>query len=69
MYIEIYTVNGESIRLDDDAKINNISIHELSKADLKSLFNEKCIELTKYDLTYFINTNQVNWFLVSEGIH
>lgn len=51
MYIEIYTVNGESIRLDDDAKINNISIHELSKADLKNLFNEKCIELTKYDLT------------------
>ncbi|MBC1972580.1 hypothetical protein IA930_05075 [Listeria welshimeri] len=69
MYIEIYTVNGESIRLDDDAKINNISIHELSKVDLKQLFNEKCIELTKYDLTYFINTNQVNWFLVSEGIH
>ncbi|EAA0404148.1 hypothetical protein OJ258_002121 [Listeria monocytogenes] len=69
MYIEIYTVNGESIRLDDDAKINNISIHELSKVDLKNLFNEKCIELTKYDLTYFINTNQVNWFLVSEGIH
>ncbi|AHI55192.1 lmo0673 family protein [Listeria ivanovii] len=69
MYIEIYTANGESIRLDDDAKINNISIHELSKTDLKNLFNEKCIELTKYDLTYFINTSQVNWFLVSEGIH
>lgn len=69
MYIEIYTANGESIRLDDDAKINNISIHELSKTDLKNLFNEKCIELTKYDLTYYINTSQVNWFLVSEGIH
>lgn len=43
MYIEIYTVNGESIRLDDDAKINNISIHELSKADLKNLLDRKSV--------------------------
>lgn len=57
MYIEIYIVNGEFICFDDDVKINNISIYELLKVDLKNFFNEKCIELMKYDLMYFININ------------
>jgi hypothetical protein len=69
LYIEIYTASGESIRLDNDAKINGIPIQDLTNEELKALFELKCIELTKYDLTYFVNTNQIAWFLTSKGIH
>ncbi|WP_163654532.1 lmo0673 family protein [Listeria sp. PSOL-1] len=69
MYIEIYTVNGESIRLEDDAKINGLSIQHITTEEMKQLFEEKCIELTKYDLTYFVNTALIAYFQMGHAIH
>ncbi|WP_239255985.1 lmo0673 family protein [Listeria ilorinensis] len=68
MYIEIYLTNGESIRLDDDAKIEGIFIHDLTSKQIQTLFAQNCIELTKYDLTYFVNTVQIAYFQKGEGI-
>lgn len=69
MYIEIYTVNGESIRLDEDAKINGIPIQQLTKQLLKESFNDKAVELTKFDLSYIVNTSLITWYLIGDGIH
>ncbi|EFI83016.1 Uncharacterised protein [Listeria grayi] len=69
MYVEIYVVGGESIRLDEDAKINGVPIQQLTKQALKESFNDKAVELTKFDLSYVVNTALITWYLIGDGIH